>query len=165
MRQLFWFFAAVTLAGCAAHMHPLERGEWSLVWTAPGSQEQDVIPRATYEDEIANGAHRDVKFLTDEKAPVLADHEGPIALTLGTVGRFRLNEGASIQLSGDEAVFQAYWGDAKKVDTWEGDQAKTHLESQLFLRPTKVGKGKLKLADETWGTHEWDVTVSAAPKK
>jgi hypothetical protein len=150
------------LTGCAAHMHALPRGgDFQLVWTGPEEQDQVVITREKYEAEIAEGRHREVKFVTDAKAPILADHEGSIALTLGTVGRFRLNEGTSVQLGSDEAAFEAYWSDAKKVDSWEGDQAKTHVESELFLKPLKAGKGKLKLVDDVWGSHEWEVVVTA----
>ena len=156
---------ALVLSGCAAHLHPLERGEWALVWTAPGSNEQEVIPKSDYEAELAAGNRRDVKFIVDEKPPVLAEHEGPIALTMGTVGRFRLNEGQAVELSADEAVFDAFWTVSAKVDTWQGDQAATHRESWLYLRPKKLGKGKLKLADDTWGNHEYEVTVSAAAAK
>jgi hypothetical protein len=156
------------LSGCAAHMHGLPRGgDFQLVWTGAEGTEQVVITREKYETEIAEGKHREVKFVTDAKAPVLADHGGTIELTMGTVGRFRLNEGNQVQLAGDEAVFEAFWSDAKKVDAWEGDQARTHVESELFLRPVKPGKGKLKLQDDVWGAHEWDVVVSpaSAPKK
>ncbi len=162
MRQLI--FTALLLSGCAAHMHPLQRGgDWQLVWAGAEEKDQVVISREKFDDEIAEGRHREVKFLTDAKAPVLADHSGPIELTLGTVGRFRLTEGNHVQLGGDEAVFEAYWSDAKKIDAWEGDQARTHVESELFLRPVKPGKGKLKLDDDVWGNHEWDVVVTAAP--
>lgn len=160
MRRLT--FVVLCLTGCAAHMHPLPRGgDFQLVWAGAEEQSQVVITREKYEGEVAEGRHREVKFLTDAKAPVLADHNGPIELTLGTVGRFRLNEGKTVQLGSDEAVFEAYWSDAKKVDTWEGDEARTHIESELFLRPVKPGKGKLKLQDDVWGNHEWDVVVTA----
>jgi hypothetical protein len=157
--------ALLLCAGCAATMHPLDRGEWALVWTDQSSKQQEVIPRSRYEEEVAEGTHRGVTFLTDAKAPVLAEQASPLKLTLGTVGRWRLNEGEKVDLQSDEAVFDAYWTVATKVDTWENDQAVTHKESQLFLRPKKVGKGKLKLVDATWGTHEYEVTVSAAPAK
>lgn len=166
MRRLT--FALVLMTGCAAQMHALPRGgDFQMVWVGAEEGEQSVITREKFDGEIAEGKHREVKFLTDAKAPVLADHQGPIELKLGTVGRFRLTEGNSVQLGGDEAVFEAYWSDAKKVDTWEGDQARTHIESELFLKPVKPGKGTLKLNDDVWGNHEWDVVVSpaAAPAK
>ncbi len=165
MRTSWAFAAVVLLSGCAATMHPIERGEWSLVWTASGSKEQEVIKKGKYEEEVAEGTHRGVTFLTDEKAPVLSEQSSPIALKLGTVGRFRLNEGNKVEVIADEAVFEAYWTEAAKVDTWQGDQAQTHLESQLFLRPKKPGKGKLKLVDDTWGTHEFEVVVSGGAAK
>ncbi len=162
MRSFSPMLAVLCLSGCAATMHPLDRGEWALVWTHQGSKEQEVIARSTYESEIAEGNHRGVTFLTDEKAPVLSEQGSPLQLTLGTVGRWRLNEGDKVALTGDEAVYEAYWTVAAKVDSWESDQAVTHRESQLFLRPKKAGKGKLKLVDATWGTHEYEVVVKPA---
>jgi hypothetical protein len=161
MARHAWLALCLFITGCAAHLHPIERGDWSLVWTAPGSNEQEVIAKSRYESELAEGKRRDVKFIVNEKAPILAEHEGAIALTMGTVGRFRLNEGQKVDLQADEATFEAFWTVSAKVDTWQGDQAATHVESWLYLRPKKPGKGKLKLSDDTWGNHDFEVNVSA----
>ena len=153
------------LCGCPATVHGISRGEWALVWADPGSKEQEVIAREKYDAEVAEGNRRGVTFLVNEKVPTLADQSSPLQLTLGTVGRFRLNEGNAVAVGADEAVFDAYWTSAANVDGWKGDTAVVTHESTLYLRPTRVGKGTLKLRDDVWGSHDFEVVVSPAAAK
>lgn len=145
-------------SGCAATLKPVERAKWVLV-TSDDGKGQDVIPLDTFEAETVEGRDRKVKLAVDERPPVL--HEAPKALTAapGEVLRFRVNEGGEAEVQSDDAVAEVFFTESYAIDGWKGDQAVEGRESMLYVRAKKPGKGKLKLIDRTWGTHEFELTV------
>jgi hypothetical protein len=153
----------VLSSGCAGSLRSIERGEWVLVTTDDGKG-QEIITQDTYDGEVVAGRERKVKLAVDERAQVL--HEAPkkLTATVGETLRFRVNEGTEVELFSDEAVAEVFWTTHKPVDGWNGDQAVEGRESQVYVRALKPGKGKLKLIDKTWGTHDFELTVSR-PKK
>lgn len=166
IRALTWSAVVLVGTGCAATLKPVDRGQWVLVTTDDG-RGQELITRDNYDSEIVSGRERKVKFALDEKAPVLHEADKQLSAAPGEVLRFRVNEGTSVELLSDEAVAEVYWTDSYAVDGWKGDQAVEGRESQVFVRALKPGKGKLKLVDKTWGTHDFELTVAvpAAKKK
>ena len=149
----------VLTSGCAATLKSIDRGEWVLVTTDDGKG-QEVVTRDTYEAEVVAGRERKVKLAVDERPPVL--HEAPeqLTATTGEILRFRVNEGSEVELLSDEAVTEVYWTENRPVDGWKGDQALEGRESQVYVRARKPGKGKLRLVDKTWGTHDFELTVT-----
>lgn len=148
------------LMGCAPTLKSLERGEWVLVNDTEGKY-QEVITLDAHEKEIVEGSDRKVKFAVDDKGPVLHDQEKTLTLAVNEVKRFRLNEGKGVDLLADNACFSTWWTESKRVDGWKGADATEGRESYLYVRGNKPGQGKLKLVDETWGTHEFVVKVTA----
>jgi hypothetical protein len=150
-------------SGCASGLRSIDRGDWVLVTTDDGKG-QELITKDTYDGEVVAGRERKVKLAVDERPQVL--HEAPAKLTavVGEILRFRVNEGTDVELFSDEAVAETSWTVSRPVDGWNGDQAVDGRESQVYLRALKPGKGKLKLVDKTWGTHEFELTVTR-PKK
>lgn len=152
-------FAVVLFAsGCAATLTSVDRGDWVLV-TSDDGKGQEIIQRDSYDAEVVEGRERKVKYAVDDKPQVL--HEAPAKLSAnqGEVLRFRINEGADVDLQSDEAVAEVFWTVSYAVDGWKGDQATEGRESMVYVRAKKPGVGKLKLVDKTWGTHEYELTV------
>ncbi len=149
--------------GCTATLKAVDRGEWVLVTTDDGKG-QEVITQDSYDAEVVAGRERKVKLAIDEKGPVLHEAPAQLAATEGQILTFRVNEGAEVELLSDEAVAEVFWTQHRPVDGWKGDQAVDGRESQVYVRAKKPGKGKLKLIDKTWGTHDFELTVSAAKK-
>lgn len=163
MSRLLVAAGVVGLAsGCAATLRPMEKAEWVLI---TGDEGQEVIPRDSYDAEVVEGRDRKVKIAVDEKAPMLHEAATELTATVGEVLRFRINEGGESELSSDEAVARVYWDKDRAIDGWKGDQAQEGKESLVYVVAVKPGKGKLKLVDKTWGTHEYTLTVTAPPKK
>lgn len=162
MRVLVGIVAAVLASGCAASLKPMEKSEWVLI---QGDDGQEVIPRDSYDAEVVEGRDRKVKIAVDEKPPMLHDAPAELSATVGEVLRFRINESPDTDLQSDEAVHRTFWDKDRPIDGWKGDQAMEGKESLVFIHALKAGKGKLKLSDKTWGTHEFVLTVKAAAKK
>ncbi len=151
--------AVVLSTSCAGSLQSVSRGDWVLV--TGDDKAQEIITRDDYAAEVTEGRDRMVKVAVDEKPPVL--HEAPEKLTAvaGEVLRFRVNEGGEVDLLSDGAVAEVFWTESKRVDGWNGDQAVEGKESQVFIRTKKAGKGKLRLIDPTWGTHDYELTVTS----
>lgn len=153
----------VLSSGCAATLRPVERGQWVLVTTDDGKG-QELITKDTYDSEIVAGRERKVKLAVDERAPVLHEADEQLTATVGEILRFRINEGGDVELYSDEAVAEVFWTEPRPIDGWKGDQAVEGKESYVYVRTYKAGKSRLKLVDKTWGTHLYQLTVTA-PKK
>lgn len=152
-------FLAVALSGCAG-LKPLERTDVVMV---QGSRVRELISRDAHEEELAAGKGREWHDPLNARPPVLTDLESPLALKAGEYLVLRLTEGRDVELSSSEDVISCTWTPAKRVDGWSGDQAVETKESLLYVHGDKPGKGKLKLVDSTWGTHEYEVLVK--PRK
>lgn len=164
MRLVLLGVGAALASGCAASLKSMEKSEWVLI---QGDDGQEVVPREQHDADISTeGRDRQVKIAVDEKPPMLHEAPAELTATVGEVLRFRVNETGETDLLSDEAVMTVYWDKDRAIDGWKGDQAQEGRESLVFVRATKPGKGKLKLVDKTWGTHEYVLTVKAAePKK
>ena len=160
IRALTLSAVVLVSSGCAATLHSIDRGEWVLVTTDDGKG-QELITKDAYAGEVVAGRERMVKLAVDEKAPVL--HEAPeqLSATVGEFLRFRVNEGEQVDLLSDEAVAEVSWTTNKPVDGWNGDKAVEGRESQVYIHALKPGKGKLRLIDKTWGTHDFELTVTS----
>ena len=134
----------------------MDKGEWVLI---QGDDAQEVIPRDAYDEEIVAGRDRKVKIAVDEKPPMLHEAGAELTAKVGEVLRFRINESGETDLLADESVFKVYWDKDRPMDGWKGDQAQEGKESLVYVVALKPGKGKLKLVDKTWGTHEFALTV------
>jgi len=163
IRVLTGSIAVLLGTGCASGLKAIERGDWVLVTTDDGKG-QELITRDSYDAEFVSGRERKVKLAVDERAPVLHEAAKQLAAAPGEILRFRVNEGSEVEVLSDEAVAEVYWTESRKVDGWSGDQAVEGRESDVYVRALKPGKGKLKLVDKTWGTHEFELTVKAAQK-
>jgi hypothetical protein len=151
----------VLASGCAASLKAVDRGEWVLV-AAEDGKGQEIITQDSYDAEVVAGRDRKVKIAVDEKPTVLHDAPEKLTAVVGQILRFRVNEGGEAELMSDEAVAEVFWTEAQRVDGWKGDQATEGRESAVFVRARKAGKGKLKISDKTWGTKEFELTVSPA---
>ena len=156
MRVFLWVVGAALASGCAATLKPMDKGEWVLI---QGDDAQEVIPRDAYDEEIVAGRDRKVKIAVDEKPPMLHEAGAELTAKVGEVLRFRINESGETDLLADESVFKVYWDKDRPMDGWKGDQAQEGKESLVYVVALKPGKGKLKLVDKTWGTHEFALTV------
>lgn len=163
MRLFLLLGGAALVSGCAASLKSMDKGEWVLI---QGDTGQEVVARDQYDAEVVEGGDRRVKFAVDEKPPMLHEAGAELSATVGEVLRFRINETSDTDLLSDDAVMKVYWDKDRPIDGWKGDQAQEGKESLVFVVASKPGKGKLKLVDKTWGTHEYVLTVMAAePKK
>lgn len=163
IRALLLFAMGVVSSGCASGLKSIDRGDWVLVTTDDGKG-LELITKDTYDGEVVAGRERKVKLAVDERPAVL--HEAPAKMTavVGEILRFRVNEGTDVELFSDEAVAEVSWTESRPIDGWKGDQAVDGRESQVYVRALKPGKGKLKLVDKTWGTHEYELTVTKPQK-
>jgi hypothetical protein len=159
MRGLLWVVALFGVAGCAG-FRTVERGQWALVYVDSAQRgleaPREVIPRDSYEAEVAEGTRRGWQPPTGFVFPQLHETDA-IGLQAGDVAGFRVDEQTEAELFVDGSAVELFWGPVQKRDGWNVDTDVTIKESALYVKGLRAGKATLRLVR---GSQERDVPVT-----